>query len=266
MSPFAPNGPLPAAGRPAATPSPPITSLDHSSPGHTPQDWSSPGTNTQAMVNTIPPNSSPISSPFYDPAQSVPPDPSRRDPASLDQPPVGAGQYAMAAFVGLLFAVLIGGGGFFIWHTRTTHVATTMPVVTTAVTASPAGSGATPQSTASPEITFNVFPADATLTVDGRDIGQARSVARPAAGKSATLVAKAKGYEDTTISIDYFTNATTEITLKPVIEVDGPGGGVATSPSASPSASASAIDPAASAKPKPKPRPKDPNALPDNPY
>jgi serine/threonine-protein kinase len=168
----------------------------------------------------------------------------------------GAGQYAVAAFVGLLIAVLIGGGAFYVWRARSAE-ASSSPAETASVTAeassAPAASGFSPASLASAEIALVVEPSDTVLTVDGRELPDGkRAVARPPAGKVVTVVARAQGYEDTSVVVDASTSSPLEIKLKPLRR------------DAVADAGAQA---AASSRPQPKrPKEKDPMALPDNPY
>jgi hypothetical protein len=155
---------------------------------------------------------------------------------------------------------LIGGGGFFIWHTRTTQEplgGSQPPVVTTPVASAPAPAPVV----ASPEIALQTEPADAVVVIDGKELpSDKRAITRPAAGQTMTVVIRAKGYEDTSVLVDYFTPTPLDVTLKPIpLEIDVP------DPAATASASSAPAAPAASTA-KPKPKLKDPNVLPDNPY
>jgi serine/threonine-protein kinase len=67
-------------------------------------------------------------------------------PAPVEEPPAGLGQYALAAFVGLLFAVAIGGAGLYFWKSRQTVVVLAPPPPaihsgTSAPVTAPAASG-----------------------------------------------------------------------------------------------------------------------------
>jgi hypothetical protein len=57
-------------------------------------------------------------------------------PGPVEEPPAGLGQYALAAFVGLLFAVAIGGAGLYFWKSRQTVVVLPPPTPITAPSAS----------------------------------------------------------------------------------------------------------------------------------
>lgn len=160
------------------------------------------------------PQPMPPSGPYDMPAPAQPAD---------GNPPAGAGQYAMAVGVGVLLAVLIGVGGFYAWSRRaapvpSTDTSTTAPVSSasggTAPSAAP-GSSAAALSPVSADIVFRIVPSEAILSVDGRALGpEVRTVPRPEMGKTLAVVAKAPGYEDTTILVDYFTTSPMELTLK----------------------------------------------------
>ena len=121
------------------------------------------------------------------------------------------------------------------------------------------GSVTTPASTASAEIVLKIVPSEATLSVDGQEVaGDVRTVSRPAMGKTVTVVARAKGFEDVTILVDFFTTSPMELTLKPASS-GGP----------------TVADPAPPTTEEPKEAPKDPPkkrqpardpALPPNPF
>jgi eukaryotic-like serine/threonine-protein kinase len=288
IPPFAGTQPLPPMGQPPTTllMSPlypggggPAVHGDHSSPGrdwsspgrdwsNPGRDWSSPGRDWSSpghapgplnRPHTIPPVSgSGYGTPaIYDMPGPVPPE-------TLEPPQAGAGQYALAALVGLFVAVLIGVGGFFIWHART-KPASLPPIATATASATTPAASASVATKASPpapaEITFQVTPEDAVLTVDGKALGPGvRTIPRPATGETVAVVVTAKGFDDASLQVDLATPQPVVVALKPVLELDAPGG--AATPEV-PAASASA---AGSAKPHPKPRPKEPAALPDNPY
>jgi serine/threonine-protein kinase len=57
-------------------------------------------------------------------------------PGPASEPPAGLGQYALAAFIGLLFAVAIGGAGLYFWKSRQTVVLMPPPPALTAPVAS----------------------------------------------------------------------------------------------------------------------------------
>jgi serine/threonine-protein kinase len=202
-------------------------------------------------------------------------EPALRDRAST--PPAGAGQYAVAVAIGVLLAVLIGVGGFFVVRGRhapaasvePTPVTTPVPVPVPVAATAPVASGG---AAASPDVAFRVVPAEATLVVDGKDLAaELRTIPRPAMGKSVTVVARAKGHEDATVLVDFFTASPMELTLKPL------GGGApagAVPPVAAvvvePPPSGTAAEPAKDPpKDPPKPRNRQPArdpALPPNPF
>ena len=248
---------------------PGYSSPGHSSrPGRAPGDWSSPGhvpVPIQPPHTTLPPGAgiaSASGNPYgptaiYDVAGSLPPEvvPDGQQPTQA-----GAGQYALAAVIGVLIAVLIGGGGFFIWQTRTTQDPLSPPAAKSA-TATPEVSAvpAAPASPAAPpEIALRTTPAEATVVVDGSELPpDMRSVLRPAAGQTTTVVVRAEGYEDRSVLVDSLTPTPLDVKLEPVLDIDVPD---TADPASAPAPAAS------SAKPVSKPRPKDPNVLPDNPY
>jgi serine/threonine protein kinase len=207
------------------------------------------------------------------------PEPTYAQPST---PPAGTGQYAIAIAVGVLLAVLIGVGAFFALRgrhapaasTTTTEppgvasVATPVPVPVPVPVPPPAAGPVPPAGAAQPaavsaDVTFRVMPTDAILVVDGKELrGDARTIPRPAMGTTVTVVARAKGHEEATMLVDFFTTSPAEITLKPLGAAAGPGPGAG----ADPTAPASAAEPA---KDPPKPRPRQPvrdPALPPNPF
>ena len=75
----------------------------------------------------------PILSPLGAPPPSYEGPPSRHPmamPAEAEAPAAGVGQYAMAALVGLLFAVAIGGAGLYYWKTMRQPVVVEVPAST----------------------------------------------------------------------------------------------------------------------------------------
>ena len=160
------------------------------------------------------------------PLQQLQPPSGSFDPqlAAAERPsnaPAGAGQYVMAITIGVLLAVLIGVGGFLVLkHRRVAPAVDVAPMVDTKGTPGVAGDPATTPIAPTPvpvEIAFRVTPPETTLSIDGLELApDARNVTRPAMGKSLTVIARAKGYEDTTVLVDFFTTSPLEITLKPV--------------------------------------------------
>jgi serine/threonine protein kinase len=273
----------PLAGRPELR-----TPSDYSSPGavvDSRRDWSSPGHDTMPFVDgqeqsrplpSIPASSAATLPPTSRGAQSQKvPNAPYSSPTLVGsahaEPEAGAGHYALGAIVGLLVAVIIGGGGFVFYQTRVLN----RPFLLGSSEPTPSGGGGlvaspapSPSSAVAPagsalpsgvDITFRVHPTEATILVDGRDLGPTRAMPRPAVGKTVTVVARAKGHEDATVLVDYFTTTPLELTLRQAAESD---------------AGSAALLPAVGANGSPKPHPprprpkeaKDPNAIPDNPY
>ncbi|MDB4935756.1 MAG: serine/threonine protein kinase [Labilithrix sp.] len=226
----------------------------------------------------------PVSIASLPPRMQAPPDPAQRP----STPPAGAGQYIIAIAVGVLLAVLIGVGGFLAMRGRHPPPATmtTTPDTTTGVTPVPvpvpvASTTAAATATASADVIFRVVPADATLAVDGRDLAaDLRTIPRPPMGSTVTVVARAKGYDDVTVLVDYFTTSPLELTLKPAgaaaaVPPAGPAGAVPPVADPAPPAVTGAQGAATAEAPKdppkdpPKPRPRQPArdpALPPNPF
>jgi serine/threonine-protein kinase len=217
--------------------------------------------------------------------QGAPFDPQAAAPAERPStPPAGTGQYVIAIAVGVLLAALIGVGGFFAWRGRHAHAPATEPVVmptgSGAPTAVAAGGSSATNASPTPvsaDIAFNVVPADATLSVDGKALApDVRTVPRPAVGTTVRVVASAKGHEDATVLVDFFSTSPMTLTLKsdavpPAAPVDPPAGAAPADPPAADK------DPRKdSPKDAPKDPPKDPPkkrrpggadpALPPNPF
>jgi serine/threonine-protein kinase len=211
------------------------------SPGHVPLPIGAP--DQPASARSVPSGPGAPESHAYGsyPGASPP-----RVAAEPEPPPAGAGQYAVAALIGLLCALVIGGGGFFLWRGR--HPAVPAPnasevVPRPTVTAAPARPPASASTAVAitPEITLKVTPAEAMIVVDGQELrGDKRAVPRPAPGKTMALVVRAKGFDEATLWVDYFSPTTLDITLKPILEIDN--------------------------VPAPKPKSKRAPSLPENPY
>jgi hypothetical protein len=229
------GGPPPITASMRALSIPPVSSVP---PGGTQQDPQLYGQNSYPNPNTYPPASAsgqaPVSghdqmaflagaSPFGAAPAATPGPPER---------PAGTGQYVLAIGVGVLLAVLIGVGGFYVWRGRRAPTVDTSSASATAsaavavptpvpVPVPASGSTETPAASAAPtvvsaDIVFRIDPADATLSVEGKDLGgDVRTVPRPAMGKTVNVVARSKDHEDTTILVDYFTSSPMELTLKP---------------------------------------------------
>lgn len=270
-SPIAPMVPMPGGGwGPGLTPPPP-------------------GAGDVPAVHTIEDSSPPS---MGTPAPIGPQDPQDL-PKAADAPPAGAGQYLLAAGIGLVFAALIGSGTFMIWRSKaamaTAHEPTAKAASAAVEAASAApGSGLAETAAAMPDIALHVTPTDATVSVDGHDLPSGTlSIPRPARGKTAVVVVHAKDHEDLTVMVDTLTNSPLELTPKasppPSIDLgdvpDKPGEGSQTAepPASKPAEKANAkasedkpkadvpAVPVAPAMPKPRPAKADP-ALPANPY
>jgi serine/threonine-protein kinase len=163
----------------------------------------------------------------------------------------GLGHYAMAALLGLFAATVIGGFGFFVWWSARDDPPTTAAAPPT----SSSFAAATPTTTTMPagaDIVFRVTPPDATLLVDGLELGaDKRTLARPRAGKTCTVVARAKGHDDAILMVDYFTTTPLDIALKRSSKPDA--FEVPSVPSSRP------------ARPRAPPS-RDPGEIPNNPY
>jgi hypothetical protein len=127
----------------------------------------------------------------------------------------------------------------------------------------------------SPELVFRLAPSEATLTVDGKELAaDVRTVPRPAMGMTVTVVARAKGHEDSAVQVDYFTTSPMELTLKPTgagAAPPGPGAGAAPEPAPKPAPTpvGAGDEPRLDAPkeaPKPKRPPPKPEPIPLNPY
>ncbi|GAC1542562.1 MAG: hypothetical protein NVS3B10_06950 [Polyangiales bacterium] len=135
--------------------------------------------------------------------------------------PAGTGQYVIAIAIGVLLAALIGAGGFVAIKHRHAAVEvdsgdTEAVPKSSSIEGTPAATTVTP-TPARVEIQLRITPARATLSVDGRELASdARTLTRPAMGKSVTVVAHASGYEDATVLVDFFTTSPLEIALKPL--------------------------------------------------
>jgi serine/threonine protein kinase len=199
-------------------------------------------------------------------------------PPAAERPssaPAGAGHYVMAITAGVLLAVLIGVGGFLVVRHRRAAVAVEpAPVIDpNASGASASGSGGASAGTPTPvpvEIAFRVTPPEATLSVDGLELaGEVRSVSRPAMGKSVMVVARAKGFEDMTVLVDFFSTSPLQIALKPAgaapVAADPSPPPVAVTGQPQPAADEPAKDPAKD-PPKKRPAPRNDPALPPNPF
>jgi len=216
---------LPSSAPPPGPPQRHATVPPGSGPRASGAHYTNPGTHTGtgsgsgsgSGVTTHPPQPMPFSSA----APAADRDAAGPQRASL--PPAGAGQYLLAIAAGVLLAVVIGVGGFFAWRMRSappTAVGEAPPATLSSGAAAPAASAqAASPGAPSKEIVFRVVPSEASLSVEGAELPQdARVVARPEMGKTVTVVLHAKGHEDVTVLVDYFTTSPMEIALKPITE------------------------------------------------
>ena len=184
----------------------------------------------QAMTN---PSFSPLAPPVQPNDPYAQPPPGYGPPPSSQGSPIPVSQYLLAAGAGVLLAVAIGVGSFFLWRKGNNADRTVAPQTqpqptgqTGLVTSSSAQPALSPPATA--DIVFKMTPDSAVLSVDGvplerRSSDQSKAIARPAVGKTVTVVAHAPGYEDVTILVDYFTTSPMDLALKPeTAEADTP--------------------------------------------
>ncbi len=137
----------------------------------------------------------------------VAPPPSHVTPEHEASQPGGSAHYVVAALAGLVMAVLIGGGGWWLWRGQTSQAPAASPPI--AVSSRPL-TPAVP-----PALVFETTPPDAVLVVDGRELAaDVRTIPRPAAGVTVTVVARARGYEDATVLVDYFTTTPVHLPLR----------------------------------------------------
>lgn len=193
-------------------------------------------------ASTFPPVSG-----VYGPRRSVPP----ARFVEAQQAQAGAAHYVLAAFVGLLCALLIGGGGYLVWQARAKVAAPSPP---TEIAPPPVEIASAV--VVAIELAVRVAPADAILIVDGVELPPGtRSIPRPVEGQTVTLLVRAEGYEDASIAIDASTEEPIAIALRPSGE-----------DTARPVSTSAALPSASAVKAPPKPRPQAPRVLPDNPY
>jgi len=118
-------------------------------------------------------------------------------------------QYVVAAVMGVVVAVVLGGAAYAAWRFMTPP-ARPPTGQTTGQTHAAASPPAVP-----PELTtFRVVPANATLYLDGQPLpASARTVPRFEHGRSATLVVRADGFEDETMKLDESVRGTIDVIL-----------------------------------------------------
>ncbi|AKV01857.1 serine/threonine protein kinase [Labilithrix luteola] len=187
-TPLAPMVPMPGGGwGPGLTPPPP-------------------GAGDVPSVHTLEESSPPS---IGTPAPIGPQDP----PPVADAPAAGAGQYVLAAGIGLVFAALIGGGAFMVWRAKAPAASAEQPAAKTVVASAeprPAENAAVLT-----DIALHVTPADATISVDGHELPAGTlSIPRPARGKTAVLIVRAKDHEELTVMVDTLTNSPLDLVPK----------------------------------------------------
>jgi serine/threonine protein kinase len=147
-------------------------------------------------------------------------------------------QYILAAVVGIGVAVVLGGVAFLAWR-----FIAPPPVVPSDAPppghsqAEPAPRPAPParsaaSTTGAPSsISFRVSPASATLFVDGKPLASstspARTMPRLAHGRTATVVARAEGFDDETMQLDDSVSGSVDVVLtrhdtKPAVAANEP--------------------------------------------
>jgi serine/threonine-protein kinase len=143
-----------------------------------------------------------------------------------------APQYFIAGAIGVLTAAVVGVAGFYVWRgmtpapspTRATAFASpeSPPPVLAAASAAPASSAglpAVPPAIAHPAapIVFKVIPDKAYFVVDGSATEPTvRTLDRPASGSTRTLVVRADGYVDQTLTLDDSAPASIDVWLDAV--------------------------------------------------
>jgi serine/threonine-protein kinase len=126
-----------------------------------------------------------------------------------------APQYVIAGAIGVLAAAAVGVAGFYVWRTMTpAPSATPVPAVASTELPTPAlpvvraSSAVVPLvpsaiAHAAAPIVFKVIPDKAYFVLDGSAAEPTvRTLDRPAAGATRTLVVRADGYVDQTLTID----------------------------------------------------------------
>lgn len=195
--------------------------------------------------------------------------PANSPPPSLPQwssnvgpnPPVA--QYAIAIGIGVLLAVLIGSG-VFVWRRDRPAVISEAAPLLEPVRESV--HDVRPMRTAtSSDIELRLLPADAMIEVDGEAMSSARSVLRPPAGTTTSVVVRAPGYQETKIVLDSATTSPVDVSLRAISQGATGGRDVATNP-VHEDAKGSPKDPQKRVIHSPPVAPKDSNPLPANPY
>ncbi len=125
--------------------------------------------------------------------------------------------YAVAAALGVIAAVALGTGGFWVWKSMQPLTRTTSAIVASppAKVLSPPPPRATATvNAAAPSILFKVIPDKAVLVVNGIALlPGVRAIPRPPRGTLQTITVHADGYDDETVTIDESAPAAVDVWL-----------------------------------------------------
>jgi eukaryotic-like serine/threonine-protein kinase len=158
-------------------------------------------------------------------------------PPGPEEPPGLGLRYAIAAGVGVAFAVAVGVSGLLIW--RSSHPPqpgvslsssvslSTSPSASTFTSPSPSpftaastppptiAEGSETATSSPPEITLDLTPDTATVTLDGVALpAGVHAIPRPTSGETSTLVVRAPGYDDRAVGIDAETADSVAVVLE----------------------------------------------------
>ena len=156
--------------------------------------------------------------------RSMPPPDEPRPLPTMDlasRPHTSGVQYAMAASIGVIAAAIVVAAGIYVWHAldapeSAAKVAIAETIDAAATTLAAPSSSAAIAPTEAPRVAFKVVPKQAFLIVDGAALAtDVRSIARPPAGKSETVIVRADGFDDETLKIDETAPASVDVWLTP---------------------------------------------------
>ncbi|HEY2513252.1 MAG TPA: protein kinase [Polyangiaceae bacterium] len=156
-------------------------------------------------------------------------------PVSMSQAPTGP-QYVTAAAMGVMAAAALGAVGFWVWSSmRTLPPPAPPPAVVATVATAPVlpSPEPVPPTTgvvlAAPPVAFTVTPPHAFLVIDGTPLEPAvRTIPRPPAGATETIIVRADGYADRELHIDDSVTEPIEVAL--TAQTGGPSKGSAPEP------------------------------------